>query len=236
MKTAPTAMLAIAVPMAAPRVPYGGMSRMLSRMFNTVIRIPRRIGVLASPAARSAPLNMKNSSIPMLETNMTRIYGTASTWTSGAALISVEQRRRCEIPDWREHPQREHEAHQQRLVDATIHLVGIACAGKARDEDTHAGEDRSDEHDHQNENLQAGADGGVADVADVMADHRLVDDALQPADDVLHHRRPRQAPDRVTERSLDDRPVELSGRRPKSVSVGHDRCSGGHLASSIGAE
>ena len=73
MKMPPTLTLAIAVPMAAPRVPKRGIRRMFSRMFKTVIRTPRRIGVLASPAARSAPLNMKNSSMPMLETNMIRM-------------------------------------------------------------------------------------------------------------------------------------------------------------------
>ena len=67
--------LAIAVPIAAPIVPNAGIgpspriNTMFSRMFSTVIRMPSRIGVLASPAARNAPLNMKNMSMPMLNTN-----------------------------------------------------------------------------------------------------------------------------------------------------------------------
>ena len=80
--------------MAAPRVPNAGMgpspriSTTLNTMFIAVMAMPRRIGVLASPAARSAPPNMKNSSMPMLKTNRIRMYGSASICTSGAALIS----------------------------------------------------------------------------------------------------------------------------------------------------
>ena len=54
--------------------------------FNTVITMPSLKGVRASPAARKAPLNMKNISMPRLKTNMIRRYGSASTWTSGAAF------------------------------------------------------------------------------------------------------------------------------------------------------
>ena len=61
----------------------------LSTMFSTVIATPRRSGVRASPADRSAPLIMKKISMPMLKTNMMRIYGSASTCTSGAALIRL---------------------------------------------------------------------------------------------------------------------------------------------------
>ena len=93
-KTAAVMPLARAVPMAAPRVPNAGMgpspriSTTLNTMFIAVMAMPRRIGVLASPAARSAPPNMKNSSMPMLKTNRIRMYGSASICTSGAALIS----------------------------------------------------------------------------------------------------------------------------------------------------
>ena len=96
-KTAAVMPLAMAVPIAAPRVPNAGIgpspriSTTLSRMFIAVMAMPRRIGVLASPAARRAPPNMKNSSIPMLKTNRMRMYGSASTCTSGAALINVSR-------------------------------------------------------------------------------------------------------------------------------------------------
>ena len=43
---------------------------------------------------------------------------------------------------------------------------------------------------------QRDADRGVAGEADEVADHDVVDDALQPADDVREHRRPRELPDR----------------------------------------
>src|SRR5688572_20581604 len=42
-----------------------------------------------------------------------------------------------------------------------------------------------------------------------MADHRVVDDALQTGDDVLQHRRPGQPPDGWSDRALDNGPVEF---------------------------
>ncbi len=85
---------AITVPMAAPAVPKAGigpnptMRVTFSTMLRTVITIPRRRGVRASPAERSAPPSMKNTSIPRLNTNMIRRYGSASACTSGAALTT----------------------------------------------------------------------------------------------------------------------------------------------------
>ena len=73
---------------------------------------------------------------------------------------------------------------------------------------------RADEDDDDEDDLPADADGGVGGVADEVADHRVVDDALQPGDDVLQHRRPGQPPDGGTDRTLDDRPVECPGFHP----------------------
>ena len=53
----------------------------------------------------------------------------------------------------------------------------------------------------------------LARVADEVADHRVVDDALQAGDDVLQHRRPREAPDGGADGAFDDRAVELLGLR-----------------------
>jgi hypothetical protein len=53
---------------------------------STVSATPRTIGVRASPADRSAALSMKNSSIPLLNMNITRRKGSASAFTSGAAF------------------------------------------------------------------------------------------------------------------------------------------------------
>ena len=70
---------AIAVPIAAPTVPNAGigpsprMSTTFSTTFSTVMATPSRSGVRASPAARSAPLTMKNIRWPKLKTNMTRM-------------------------------------------------------------------------------------------------------------------------------------------------------------------
>jgi hypothetical protein len=54
----------------------------------------------------------------------------------------------------------------------------------------------------------------LPDVADVVPDHRVVDDALQPADDVLEHGRPGELPDRALDRAFDDRPVEHRAMSP----------------------
>ena len=82
---------AITVPIAAPLVPNAGIgpapriSTTLSPMFSNVIVMPRRIGVFASPAERSAPPSMKNTSMPQLNMNMMRRNGSASAFTAGAA-------------------------------------------------------------------------------------------------------------------------------------------------------
>ena len=80
------------VPIAAPFVPKAGMgpSPRMKMTFNTMFRMvmltPIIIGVRASPAERSAPLSMKNTSIPLLNRNMMRMNGNASAFTAGAAF------------------------------------------------------------------------------------------------------------------------------------------------------
>ena len=59
---------------------------MLKMMLSAVSAMPSRIGVRASPAERSAPPSMKNTSMPLLKMNMMRRNGSASAFTSGAAL------------------------------------------------------------------------------------------------------------------------------------------------------
>ena len=76
------------------------------------------------------------------------------------------------------------------------------------DEHAHAREQRADEDDDDEEDLPADTNSGVGGVADEMSDHGVVDDALQPGDDVLQHRRPRQAPDSRTNRTFDDRTIK----------------------------
>ena len=77
--TTATSPLAMAVPIAAPVVPNDGMgpsprmSTTFSTMLSAVINAPRRSGVRASPAARSAPFIMKKISIPMLKTKTMRM-------------------------------------------------------------------------------------------------------------------------------------------------------------------
>ena len=67
-----------------------------------------------------------------------------------------------------------------------------------------------DEDDDDDEDLPRDADRRVACEADEVADQDVIDDALQPADDVREHRRPRDLPDGRTQRPFDDRAVELS--------------------------
>ena len=86
--------LAIELPIAAPAVPKRGIGPSpriritLKTTFSTVSARPRRSGVRASPAARNAPLTMKNSSMPTLHPSMMRRNGSASRRTSGAARTS----------------------------------------------------------------------------------------------------------------------------------------------------
>ena len=58
----------------------------LKTMLSTVSAMPSRIGVRASPAERSAPPSMKNTSMPMLKMNMMRRNGSASAFTAGVAF------------------------------------------------------------------------------------------------------------------------------------------------------
>ena len=60
------------------------------------------------------------------------------------------------------------------------------------------------------EDLPADADGGIAGKADVVADHDVIDDALQAANHVLDHGGPRQAPDGPPDGPFDDRSIECS--------------------------
>jgi hypothetical protein len=133
----------------------------------------------------------------------------------GCRIEQREQRGGRDVPDRRQHAEREQESDEQRLIHRPVDLVGLSGAGEPRDEDPHPGKDRGHEYDDEDEDLQADADGGIADVAHVVAHHRLVDDALQSADDVLHHGGPREAPDGPTERALDNGPVERPGVRAR---------------------
>ena len=92
-----------------------------------VIVTPSRIGVRASPAARSAEVSMKNSSMPMLKVKLMRRNGIASSRTSGEALAKSSRNGDAEVADRRHH--RVHrDRGQQRLLNGAIDLLGIAGA------------------------------------------------------------------------------------------------------------
>ena len=86
----------------------------------------------------------------------------------------------------------------------------IVGAGEPRNEHRHTREHRTDEDDDDEDDLPADTDGRVRGVADEVPDHDVVDNALQSGNDVLQHRRPRQAPDGWTDGTFDDRPIEFS--------------------------
>ena len=126
----------------------------------------------------------------------------------GSGLDDVEKCRRCEVAD-RRHEGRQSHRRQKRLVDDAVDLLRLIRAGKARHQHGHAGEQRSDEDNDDDDDLPTDADRSVAGVADEVTDHHVVDDPLQTGDDVLQHRRPGKTPYRTTDRSVDNRPVEL---------------------------
>ncbi len=68
-------------------VPNLGIRITLKQIVNTVIDTPSRSGVCASPAARKAPLSMKNIIMPKMPMNIALRNGRASCCTSGAALM-----------------------------------------------------------------------------------------------------------------------------------------------------
>ena len=84
-----TVVLLAIVPSAAPIVPNIGMRITLNAIVSTVMITPSRSGVRGSPAARNAPLSMKNIIMPKMPMNIARRNGSASAFTSGAAFTST---------------------------------------------------------------------------------------------------------------------------------------------------
>ena len=73
-------------------------------------------------------------------------------------------------------------------------LSSSPAPAKRDDEHAHPREERRDEDDDHDEDLVRDTDGRVRGEADEMSDHDVIDDPLQPADDVREHRRPRELP------------------------------------------
>ena len=65
--------------LAAPTVPKIGISTTLKLTVSTVMPTPSFSGVCGSPAARNAPLSMKNIIMPMMPTSIVRRNGSASS-------------------------------------------------------------------------------------------------------------------------------------------------------------
>ena len=117
-------LLAIASRRPAPTVPRPRIRITLKATFNTVIAMPSRIGVRGSPAARNAPLSMKNIIMPKMTTNIVRRNGRASALTSGAALTRSSSARRRRVAD-RRHQRRAPDGGEERLIHDAIDLVRL---------------------------------------------------------------------------------------------------------------
>jgi hypothetical protein len=102
----------------------------------------------------------------------------------GRGVDDAQKGRRREVAG-RRHQRRHPDRRQEGLVDDAVDLLGLVGAGEARHEHAHPGEERADEDDDDDDDLPAHADGRVGGVADVVAHHHVVDDPLQPGDDVL---------------------------------------------------
>ena len=137
----------------------------------------------------------------------------------GRGVHQIEQPWRREIAERRHDAERQKGGRKERLIDRAIDLVRLTRPGKSSNQHAHAREDRRDEDDDDQDNLPAHADRGVAGEADEMTNQRVVDDALQPSNNVGEHRRPRDFPHSRPERPFHDRSVvpgslENSRHRP----------------------
>ena len=117
---------------------------MLKTIVSTVIATPRRSGVCGSPAARNAPLSMKNIIMPMMpdEHRAQERQRLGLHLGRGVDQVAAARVRRS-------HPTAaEDDRHagcgEERLVDDAIDLVGLIRAGESRHQHRHAGEDRRD--------------------------------------------------------------------------------------------
>jgi hypothetical protein len=122
----------------------------------------------------------------------------------------IEQRWRKEVPGRRENEQRNDNGSQKRLIDGLVNFVGLVRSGEPGNQHAHAREQRRDEDDDDKKDLPAHADRGVAGEANVVSDHRMIDDALQPTNGILQDRRPGHFPDRGRKRSLNERTIQFA--------------------------
>ncbi len=192
------------------------------------MQTPRRSGVRRRPLHAALPPSMKKSSMPMLNRNMVRRYGSACALTSGVALTRRSSAGDAKYPTGAMMPTARIDRNQERLIDRAIDSLVIVGSGEARDEHAHAGEERRDEDDDDEEDLPAHADRGVGGVADEVPDHRVVDDPLQPADRVLQDRRPRQLPHGAGDGTFDDRAIEAAAATSARRGRWRRRCTGRH--------
>ena len=235
-----TSELLAIVPMAAPTVPIRGISTTLKAMVRNVIHRPRRqrpsgISGGAKRAAQHEEHHHAGDADEHRAQERQRLGRNL-----GGGVHQAQQRRRRHVADRRQDAADE-ERGQKRLVDDAIHLLGLVRAGKARHQHAHAGEERAGEHHHHQDDLPADADGGVRGVADELAHHGVIDDALQAGDDVLQHRRPCQPPHRWRDGAFHDRTIEgflllgcTCGHELRSVLRGRQTSSSSLTARCIG--
>ena len=186
-----TMRLADTVPIAAPRVPNAGTGprpgiRMtLNATFSTVIRIPRRKRRARITGRSQRPAKHEEQQHADAEDEHRPQERQGLALHLGRRVHQIEEGRRQHIAERRQDDERQDDGGQERLVNRPVDLFWLVRAGEPRDEHAHPREERGDEDDDDEEDLPADADGGVAGKADVVADHHVVDDALQTTDRVL---------------------------------------------------
>ena len=225
------------MPIAAPGVPNEGIGpspRISTTLKHDVaapsVATPRIIGVRASPAERSAPPSMKKTSMPLLNRNMMRRNGSASRLHRRGGVHEVEQRTAtAKYPIGAITQQRHPDRRQERLIDRAIDLVASPAPAKRATSTLMPVNSDVMKTMTMTKICQRHADRGVAGEADEVADHDVIDHALQPADDVREHRRPRDLPDRrggaVPRRSIGrsaERPARRRRRRRGRASRGQE--------------
>ena len=96
----------------------------------------------------------------------------------GRRVHQPEQPRRQKVPERREDAEGKDGRGYERLVYRPVDLLRLVFPRKSGDQDSHSHEQGIDEeHDHE-EDLPGHSNGGVSREPDVVADHRVIDDAL----------------------------------------------------------
>ena len=206
------------VPIAAPRVPSAGTGPYPRNQHDVQRDVehgqrhaePQRGAGIAGGAQRSAQHEEHQHADAVHEHRPQKREGLGADLRRG--MHEFEQIGRQQIAYGRHDAESQNDGCEARLINRAVDLVRLVRAGEARHQHAHPGEDRADEHDDNEKDLPAHSYGCVGGIADVVADHRVVDDPLQTSNRVLENGWPRDLPDCMRYRALDDGSVEVTGR------------------------